>query len=75
MGAYVLTSINDAWNIAETVVVDLPSYFAPDNRDLRELLFLLFGITWTRTQQPQTSGESQVQMGVIDCITAAPDPS
>ncbi len=45
MKDYVLTSLNDAWTASDTVVDDLPTSVFSYNRDIRGLLFLLFGIT------------------------------
>lgn len=50
MKDYVLTSLDDAWAALNKVVGDLSNY--QFNRDIRALLFLLFGVTRTKTKKP-----------------------
>ncbi len=58
MKEYVLTSLNDAWTVSDTVVDDLPTSVFSYNRDIRGLLFLLFGITWTVFYEPNPNDGS-----------------
>ena len=65
MKDYVLTSLNDAWTISNTVVEDLPTSVFSYNRDVRGLLFLLFGITWTAYYEPNPNDGSDTGYNYI----------
>lgn len=65
MKDYVLTSLNDAWTASNTVVDDLPTSVFSFKRDLRGLLFLLFGITWTSAYEPNPEDGSDTNYNYI----------
>ena len=65
MRNYVLTSLNDAWTASNTVVDDLPTSAFSYKKDLRGLLFLLFGITWTSAYEPNTHDGSETKYSYI----------
>lgn len=61
MQDYVLTSLNDAWTASDTVVQDLPTSVFSFKKDIRGLLFLLFGITWTYNFEPNPNDGSDTK--------------
>lgn len=61
MQDYVLTSLNDAWTASNTVVQDLPTSVFSFKKDIRGLLFLLFGITWTYAFDPNPNDGSDTK--------------
>lgn len=65
MKDYVLTSLNDAWTASNTVSEDLPTSSFSYKRDIRGLLFLLFGITWTTHYEPNSDDGSYTKYNSI----------
>lgn len=63
MKNYVLTSLNDAWTASNAVTNNLPK--APSKRNIRGLLFLLFGITWNRIHFPNPGDGSATKFNYI----------
>lgn len=63
MGNYVLTSLGDAWTASNTVTNYLPTEGSISNRNIRGLLFLLFGITWTsdNTTNPDDGSDTKYE--------------
>ena len=59
----VLTSLDDAWAASDKVVRDLSNY--QKDRDVRALLFLLFGITWTEDYEPNPGDSSDEDFDYI----------
>lgn len=72
MREYVLTSLNDAWTASNTVVEDLPTASFSFNRNLRGLLFLLFGLTWTTFNDPNPNDGSDTRYNYILGIVGEP---
>ena len=65
MNDYVLTSLNDAWTVSDTVVEELPTSVFSYNRETRGLLFLLFGVTWTVYYEPNPNDGSEADYNYI----------
>ena len=63
MEKYVLTALDDAWTASNAVTNNLPK--APSKRNVRGLLFLLFGITWTRIGFPNPIDGSATKFAYI----------
>ena len=63
MKNYVLESLNDAWTASNAVTDNLPK--APSKRNIRGLLFLLFGITWTPIHFPNPNDGSSLKFQYI----------
>lgn len=63
MKNYVLTALDDAWTAANAVTNSLPK--APSKRNVRGLLFLLFGITWTPIGFPNRNDGSATRFAYI----------
>ena len=63
MKTYVLASLNDAWTASNTVTRVLPT--APSKRNIRGLLYLLFGITWTPIHFPNPNDGSATKFNYI----------